>query len=393
MIERKLRVMMLAPTPFFSDCGCHVRIYEEARALARRGHGVRIVTYHLGRDMPGVQAMRIGRVPWLKSLPAGPAWHGPYLDILLFQRALRLAREFRPHLIHGHLHGGAWVGARLKKRLKIPLLFDYQGSLTDEMTETGLVREGSMLQRFLVRRERGIDLGASDYVITRSAPMADDLVDRWGLARGRVEPLPDGVDTSLFRPHPRDEVRARLRIPPAVPLVVCLGLLKRTQGIDTLLSAIVQLQSKGSPLRFLIVGYPEEQYRARAFELGIDRMLTFAGKVDYTRIPYYLSAGDLAVSPLCSPLESNGKLLNYLACGLPTVAFDTPVNRELLGEAGVYANYDDAADLASRLTWLADNRDERERLGRLGRELAEQRHGWSSRGMALDEIYRVKLKV
>ena len=45
---------MLAPTPYFADRGCHVRIYEEARALIGLGHEVRIVTYHLGRDMAGI---------------------------------------------------------------------------------------------------------------------------------------------------------------------------------------------------------------------------------------------------------------------------------------------------------------------------------------------------
>ena len=55
------RVLMLAPTPFFSDRGCHVRIYEEAAELGRRGVEVKIVTYPLGLDPPGIDVARAAR--------------------------------------------------------------------------------------------------------------------------------------------------------------------------------------------------------------------------------------------------------------------------------------------------------------------------------------------
>ena len=42
------RVLMIAPTSFFADYGCHVRILEEARALQAAGHAVTIATYHNG---------------------------------------------------------------------------------------------------------------------------------------------------------------------------------------------------------------------------------------------------------------------------------------------------------------------------------------------------------
>ena len=392
MIQRKLRVMMLAPVPYFTECGCHVRMYEEARALMRLGHRVRIVTYHLGRDMPEVPIHRISDVPWCKNLTFVPSWHKPYLDFLLYRRALKEARAFRPHLIHAHLHEGAWIGGRLKNRLHIPLLFDCQGSLTGEMLEHGFVKEGSRRHRFFSGLERRINAGAADYIVTRSGPAARDLVERWGVAETRVGTLLDGVDTAHFRPHPRDEVRGKLRLPPDIPVVVYLGLLNRSQGIDPLLAGIVQLKSKGSPIRFLIMGYPEEEYRKKATELGIDRMITFTGRIDYAKAPCYLSAGDIAVSPKLLLTEANGTLPAYMACGLPTVSFDTRVNRELLGDAGVYAEYGDVGDLTAKLMWLMEHEDERKRLRRVVREHAEKRLSWDIRGKELDTIYRNKLR-
>jgi len=392
LFERKLRILMLAPTPYFTDCGSHVRIYEEARALTRLGHNVRIVTYPLGREMAGVETIRTRKTPKSEKIALGPSWHKQYLDILMFFRAKKLARAYRPHLIHAHTHGGAKIGGCLKKRLGIPLLFDYHGSMTGEMLDHGFIRDGSLLHRYFSREERRIDNGSADFIVTRSASMARDLVDRWGVGRNLVASLKDGVDTNHFRPYNKDEVRTKLRLPRNVPLVVYLGMLNRNQGIDTLLSTIVQLKSKGSPIRFLIMGYPEEEYRSRASDLGIEKMIIFSGKVDYGKAPFFLSAGDVAVSTTCFPLETNSKILGYMACGLPTLAFDTPVNRELLGDAGLFAGYDDSRDLAEKLTWLMGNADERRRLGQMVRERAGHLHSWDARAKVLDEIYRTKLK-
>jgi glycosyltransferase involved in cell wall biosynthesis len=390
--DRKLRIMMLAPTPFFTDCGAHVRIYEEARALIRCGHSVRIVTYDSGRDMPDVQTERIAIPALLKKLPFESPWCRPYLDFLVMKQALICAKAFKPHLIHAHLHQGARIGARLKKKLDIPLLFDCQGSLSGELLDQGFVTAGSSLHTFVRRQEQLVNSGPADFIITSSTPLARDLVKQWGVPKNMIWPMIDGVNTSLFRPGQGTEVRVRLKLAPEVPLVVYLGALNRAQGIDTLLSAIVQLKSLGSPLRFLIMGSGDGEYRVKAAELGIERMIIFTGAIDYTKAAIYLAAGDIAVSAKLFQTESNSKLLNYMACGLPTVVFDTPVNRELLGDAGVYAEYGDCSDLAAKLTWLAGNAEERQRLSALGLTQVEQRHTWDNRGRALDEVYRVKLK-
>lgn len=391
MVEQKLRILMLAPTPYFADRGCHVRIYEEARTLIARGHEVRIVAYHLGRDMPGVPTHRTVRVPWYTKLAAGPSWHKPYLDILLFFSALRVARTFRPHLIHAHLHEGAFIGAFLKKFLGVPLLFDCQGSLTGELADHGFAREGSLLSRVFGLFEGWINR-AADAIITSSGAGRDDLTGRWGVPAGKVAALIDGVDTAVFRPFPRDEVRRRLRLPEDRPLVVFLGVLNRYQGIDALLSAAVILKSHGSPVRFLIMGFPEEGYRQKARELGVDDTITFTGRIDYAKAAAWLSAGDIAVSPKVSLTEANGKLFNYMACGLPTIAFDTPINREILGDTGIYARFGDAGDLAAQIAALAADPERRAALSGLVREKAEREHSWRARGEELVRIYARALR-
>lgn len=391
--DQPLRILMLAPTPYFSDRGCHVRIYEEARALLALGHQVRIVAYHLGRDLPPVPVDRTLAVPWYRKQGAGPSWHKPYLDLLLLLTALRVARDFRPHLIHAHLHEGVLAGWLPAKLLRLPLLFDYQGSLTGESLNHGFFRPGSLLHRCFSALERLITR-LPDSTITSSTPGLHELRHQWGVAADRVSPLPDGVDTDVFRPFPREEARNRLAdllgLPalPAEPLIIYLGLLNSYQGIDLLLEAALLLERRSVPFHLVLMGFPDEAYRRRVAELGLDSRVRFTGRIDYNDAPLLLSAGDLAVSPKLSVTEANGKLLNYMACGLATVCFDTPVNRELLAEDGYYAADVSAAALADRLiTALADPTTLAE-TGQQLRQRAVEKHGWDQRGRQLVACYQ-----
>jgi glycosyltransferase involved in cell wall biosynthesis len=377
---------MIAPTPYFADRGCHVRIYEEARALAKLGHEVCIVTYHLGRDMPGVRVVRTPAVPWYKKLEAGPSWHKPYLDLLLLWKAYAEARYFRPHLIHAHLHEGALIGSVLKQVLRIPLLFDYQGSLSGESHNHEFVKEASFMMRLFKWLERFIDHRA-DHIVTSSEEGRQELVRSWNIAEGKVTTLIDGVDTDIFRPFSRSEARRKLGIADDVKLVVYLGLFNRYQGVDLLLDVISNIVNETQDVRWLLMGFPDGEYRRKAAEMGIDSLITFTGRVSYEQAPFYLCAGDLAVSPKLALTEANGKLFNYMACGLPTIVFDNRINREILGDDGIYCEYGSPFVLAETIISTLRNGSSMMSLSKRVRSRAVELHSWSARAQLLLSVY------
>ncbi len=383
---------MLAPTPYFADRGCHVRIYEEARALLKQGHDVRIVTYHLGRDLPGIPTIRIPHIPWYSRLEAGPSLHKLYLDALLFARAALMIPDFRPDLIHAHLHEGGMIGYFLKKLAKVPLLLDYQGSLTGECVDHGFFPAASNAASLFKIIERLIH-SASDRIITSATSGALELISKWGVPPGKVSALIDAVDTENFRPHPRQIAREALGIPADTFVVAYLGLMNRYQGVDLLLDSIQAIQHHAGDrnILFLLMGFPDAHYRNEAQKRGLNGMIHFTGKIDYATAPLLLSAADSAVTPKLSTTEANGKIFNYMACGLPVVTFDTPVTREILGDTGIYARYGDAGDLADKLASLADNRQTIPEISRAVREKACREHSWEIRGQELARIYRTLL--
>ena len=388
------RILMIAPTSFFLDYGCHVRILEEARALKTQGQQVRIVTYYLGRDWPGLDIVRSMPTPWHADYEVGSSRHKIAFDLLLSWRALVETLRWRPHLIHGHLHEGALIGWALSRFTGIPLVFDFQGSLTDEMIDHGFIRRNAPGYYWWRRLEARI-VEMPDAIITSSSHTIDLLAEAFNRSDG-VYALPDTVDLDFFTPHVIDPAerasqRAALGIPPNRCVIAYLGLLADYQGIPHLLQALAALRRQQWPVTGLIMGFPgADTYEARARQLGLDEEdAIFTGKVPYEASPAHLALGDIAVAPKISKTEGNGKILNYMGMALPVVAYETKISREYLGPLGHYASPIGEVDA------LADALGDAVRLWTAGetrgpdlRRRAAQRFSWQHTGSELMEIYR-----
>ena len=390
----RYRVLKIAPTSFFADYGCHVRIYEETRLLQKLGNQVTICTYHTGRDLAGLDIRRALAMPGQSTVQVGSNFRKLYYDVLLAARAAEIAARLRPNLIHAHLHEGALIGWPISRALGIPLVFDFQGSLTSEMLDHNFLRRSSAFYAPLRRLESVINRMA-DVIITSSHNAAEVLLSEFNLPANRVFTIPDSVDTDVFQPRSLllsdVDVRTRragLGIPDGRKVVVYLGLLAAYQGTTKLLQAAQRLVTQGLPVHFLIMGYPgEAAYRDLAAQMGLSGHVTFTGQVRYEHAPELLALGDVAVSPKISETEGNGKLLNYMAAGLPTVTFDTPVAREILGDLGVYARLGDEADLARCLESLLSDPSRAAALGKQVRERAIAHFSWDLVASDLLNIY------
>ena len=357
--SRGYRILMLAPTSFFGDYGCHVRILEETRYLLGQGHQVTICTYPLGHDLPGLDLRRTASIPLRGNYEVGSSRHKIALDALLGLRALGVMRSVRPDIIHSHLHEGALIGAALSALWRVPQVFDFQGSMTAEMVDHHFLRRDSRIYRATQRLERFIDRLAPR-ILTSTARARELLVTCFGCQPERIVHAPDCVNTATFLPAVRDDAWLRSRRAAGVPddqvAVVYLGLLADYQGTALLLQAMARLVQGGAKVHLLLGGYPNiEHYRQLAHSLGVAERVTFAGRVPYDQAPAFLALGDIAVAPKLSRTEGAGKILNYMAVGLPTVVYDTSASREYLGDLGVYAELGSALDLAARLGELVDD--------------------------------------
>lgn len=390
--QQKYKILAIAPTSFFSDYGCSVRILEESRILQARGNELVICTYRNGKDVPGLTIRRTPSIPLREHYEVGSSPHKIGFDLLLFWTVLFSAIRQRPDVIHAHMHEGAFIGLVIGRLLGIPLVFDFQGSLTGEMLDHKFLHSGSIFYRPLRWLEKTIDR-MSPAILTSSHNAKQLLVEQFGCRPDKVHTVPDCVDIEGFYPRTSDEQailaerKSYLGIAAERRVVVYLGLLADYQGTDALLQAAAHLVQQRGDVHFLIMGFPAvDQYQHKAAQLGIAEHVTFTGKIPYHKARDYLAVGDVAVAPKLSATEGSGKILNYMAMGLPTVAFDMPVSREYLGDLGIYAVPADPLSLAQALhQGLFD--DEHNSTGKELRQIASQRFAWDHAADTILQAY------
>jgi glycosyltransferase involved in cell wall biosynthesis len=366
------------------------------RALQAAGHRPVLYTYPYGRPVPELRVRRALRPPGRWHARPGSSRHKLYLDALLGLAGLRALLGARPDVVHGHLHEGACIGYPLSRLARAPLVFDFQGSLTAEMLDHGFLRPTSRLYGPTRWLEALINRRA-DAVVTSTRHGADLLVRDFGCPARRITVVPDGVNVERFAPPAPGSaqaarvaaLRARLGIPAGARVVVYLGLLAEYQGLSLLLRAAQRVLAAELDTHFLLLGYPgQDHYRALARELGIGDRATFPGRVPYEAAADYLALGEIAVAPKVSASEGNGKVLNYMAMALPVVAWDTAVNRELLGDLGLYAPHGAVDAFAAQILALLRDPAAAQARGAALRARAAADFSWTTTAARLAAVYR-----
>jgi glycosyltransferase involved in cell wall biosynthesis len=379
---------MIAPTPFFADRGCHVQIYEEIKALQRENVEVVLCTYGMGRDVPGVEIVRCLNLPWYRKLSAGPSLTKILLLPFLTVTVIRTILRFKPDIIHAHLHEGAFIARFCRIFFKNPkYLFDMQGSLTGELLQHGFIRKGGLRHKFFSFLERKIS--GWFFVITQSESMMKELASL-GVPIERRRNVHDGVDTDVFYPREFPAALAgRLGIDRTKPRVLYMGLLESYQGADLMFQAFRIVAAQIPQTQFIVIGYPNiEKYKTLCDQYGIAALVKFLGRVDYALLPEYLALSQIALAPKIAVTEGDGKIYNYMAMGMATVAFDRSVSREILDDCGFYAHKEDAEALSEKITEAIKTPDLCRRMGEKARQRAVAHLSWAAVGRRIHRVYR-----
>ncbi len=385
-----MRILGIAPTPFFADRGCHMRILGEIQALQRRGHQVLLVTYHLGRDIEGVPTLRTKEVKWYQKLEAGPALGKFYLDWLLWLKTIEAIKSFRPEVIHGHLHEGAFIGlmARRLAGSRAPVVFDVQGSLTKELDSYGWLDRVPFV-RPMFRAVEKIITRWSEQSVGSNLAVSEFLQKEMGLPPSRVTTVIDGVHMGFFDGTGRQDLKETLGIPPDRPVVTYTGALLASKGVDNFFEAIPHVLAQEPETFFLVVGYPVEESQALVERLGVSQQVLFVGRVDYFELPDYLKIADVAVDPKVEAAgEASGKIINYMGAGLPVACFDNVNNRTFLGDTGAFAPEPTPQGLAQAILELLADPEARAAKGAAARRRVEEKFSWEAGGRVYEEVFQ-----
>jgi glycosyltransferase involved in cell wall biosynthesis len=229
---------------------------------------------------------------------------------------------------------------------------------------------------------------------TASVVTVTEAIRRQYLAAGlvdteRVVTLSGGADAELFRPRPRDGETYRRLGGGEGPLVGMIAGLRVMKGHRVVVDAAAGLARTGIHARFVFVGQGplEGPIRAAIRAAGLEGRFAVVGWAD--DLPATMAALDLG---LYTPLESDGMsrvVFEYLAAGRPLIAARVGVVPEVLtdGEHALLVPAGDAEALAGALRRGLTDPELRERLGRAGRRLIEERYSGERLAAALEALY------
>jgi glycosyltransferase involved in cell wall biosynthesis len=204
---------------------------------------------------------------------------------------------------------------------------------------------------------------------------------------GKVTFVNAAVNTELFRPDPELRAKARKELGFDDSIVVgYVGTFQPWHGVEDLNQASAHLKGSGIPFKFLMVGPIEESRRGPRAIGGFPSV--FTGSVPYETVPTYINAADILVAPYNvtkSPRINVGigsplKILEYMACGKPTIASDLPQVKSLIEDrrTGILYPEGNVRALASSIEELAFNKRLREDLGRNALEKVRSEFTWVS---------------
>jgi glycosyltransferase involved in cell wall biosynthesis len=364
-----MRILLLSTSMGMG--GADKQLLSAAQVLRSRGHDIMIVALVALGPM-GLEARRMGIRTESLEIPRG------YPDPRGLVRLLRLARAWKPDVLHSHMIHANLLARALRLFLPIPVVVATIHSLY----------EGGPLWMWAYRLSHRLVDGMT--IVSQAA--ADRYIKEGIVPRELLRVVPNGVDLerySTLPPGARATSRASLRVDDQF-VWLAVGRFAVPKDYPTMLRAFREVVAQQPRAMLLVVGEGPLQRETEALvrELRLGENVRFLG-VRHD-IPELMAAADGYL--MSSAWEGMPMvLLEAAAAGLPIVATRVGGNHELVreGESGFLAPARDPSALAAAaLRLMTLSQEERQAMGRRGREHVRANYSLDRVAEQWERLYR-----
>jgi len=396
-LVRRPRVLIIVenlPVPFDR------RVWSEATTLVNAGYDVSVICPK-GKDATAsfeiIDGVHIFRHPLPLEARGGIGYLLEYGSALFWEFLLSLKVLYRrgfdvihacnpPDLIF-------IIGAFYKFLFRKRFVFDHH-DINPELYEAKFGKR-DFLWRMMLRLERW-SFSLADISIATNESYRSIALERGRMPADRVFVVRSGPNLARVRSLPSDASWKNGR----QFLVAYVGVIGKQEGVDLLLESARHIRTLlgRNDVQFVIVGGGPEQeaVKALAKEMGLDDIVTFAGRVDDATLFSVLSTADVCVNPdrpnVMNDKSTMNKIMEYMALGKPIVQFDLTEGRFSAQGASLYARNTDTADFGDKIIELLGNPELRASMGEFGKKRVEDDLAWRHEEPKLLAAYSCLLK-
>lgn len=309
--------------------GQNVYVRNVAEVLAKLGWQIDMFTRKANPNEPTI----VQHSPYCRTirLTAGPEEFIPKNDLFEYlPEFLAAFLKFQNKegtnypLVHTNYWLSGWIGLQLQELRNMQLvhthhslgIVKYQAaSYQPPIGETRLAMEKQILEQ-------------ANCVVATS-PQEQEALRKLVSETGEIQVISGGTDISNFRLLSQTEARIKLGFNQNEHIVLYVGRFDPRKGLNTLLEACANCQTKREGnFRLVIAGgedphsdgdREEERIKLLAQELELTENILFTGRLNHDILPFYYAAADVCVVP--SYYEPFGLVaIEAMACGTPVVA-------------------------------------------------------------------------
>lgn len=331
-----------------------------ATHFAERGDDVHVISFSPG-SIPGVHVHLA--VPLIPIKQIGYPLQLPKIK--------RLLKKIRPDILNAHYATSyGLLGALTEYR---PFMISAWGS------DVLIAPNHSVLMRRIV----SFSLQQSDLVTSVAHHMTHKLVEL-RIPKDKILTLPFGVDIETFHPGQRNQDQEDIDI-------VCTRHFEPIYNIELLIHALPHVVMRYPKVRCALVGDGSLRLKLKTLvrNLGIEHVVTWAGRIPLLEMPKWLNRAKVYVTPALSDGTSNS-LNEAMACGCFPIASDIPANREWLinNENGFLVPPHQPALLAQRIIEALETQHLRLNAARINWEIVQERANWHKNITAIGQRYQ-----
>lgn len=383
---------VLQIVPFFYPAWAHggpVRVaYELSRALARRGHDITVYTTDTldrnSRIAAGAQVADLDgiRVHYFRNLSNRLASRNHLFLAPSYVKAVR--RNLRDFDIV-HLHGARTTlnlpAYYYAKKHGVSYVLHAHGTLPRITSQVKMKTLYDKLGGFGILRNASKVMALTETEAEQFRSM--------GVDQDKIEIVPNGIDPSEYSDlPPRGGWRHQHGIGKDDRLILYLGRIHETKGINLLVEAFADIAGRLDSARLAIVG-PDDGYLATLEKLiadkGIGDRISITGPLyGRDKLMAYVDA-DVFVTPSFYGFPVT--FVEACACGLPVVTTQAMGDLDWLdGQAGLVVPFD-KDQIGSAITRILTDDKMRLELGENGKMLVRDRFGWPTIAEQAERAY------